>query len=76
MDISGEDVESMSSEQKQEMLCSDPITTARHFLQRFQKFRAFMKSSSKPIGRLLLASGIPVVRKPPCTFTVVGERCS
>ena len=31
MDISMEDVDSMSSEQKRELLCSDPVTTARHF---------------------------------------------
>ena len=45
MDISVEDVESMSSEQKHKLLCSDPVTTARHFSQRFQKFIAFMKGS-------------------------------
>ena len=39
----------MSSEPKQELLC----TTARHFLQQFQKFIAFMKSSSKPIGEIV-----------------------
>ena len=53
MNISVEDVESMSSEQKRELLCSDPVTTARHFSQRFQKFIAFMKSSSKPIGEIV-----------------------
>ena len=53
MDISVEDVDSMSSEQKHELLCSDPVTTARHFSQRFQKFIAFMKSSSKPIGEVV-----------------------
>ena len=47
MDISVEDVDSMSSEQKCELLCSDPVTTARHFSQRFQKFIAFMKSQSQ-----------------------------
>ena len=50
MDISVEDVDSM---QKHELLCSDPVTTARHFSQRFQKFIAFMKSSSKPIGEVV-----------------------
>ena len=40
-------VDSMSSKQKRELLCSDPVTIARHFSQRFQKFIAFMKSSSK-----------------------------
>ena len=53
MNISMEDVESMSSEQKRELLCSDPVTTARHFSQRFQKFIGFMKSSSKPIGEIV-----------------------
>ena len=53
MDISMEDVDSMSSAQKRELLCSDPVTTARHFSQRFQKFIAFMKSSSKPIGEIV-----------------------
>ena len=53
MDISVEYVDSMSSEQKHELLCSDPVTTARHFSQRFQKFIAFMKSSSKPIGEVV-----------------------
>ena len=53
MDISMEDVDSMSSVQKRELLCSDPVTTARHFSQRFQKFIAFMKSSSKPIGEIV-----------------------
>jgi len=33
MDVIVEDVDSSSSEQKHELLCSDPITTARHFLQ-------------------------------------------
>ena len=53
MDISKEDVESLSSERKHELLCSDPITTARHFLQWFQKFVAFLKGSSKPIGEVV-----------------------
>ena len=53
MDISMEDVDSMSSAQKRELLCSDPVTTARHFSQRFQKFIAFMKSSSKPIREIV-----------------------
>ena len=53
MDISVEDVESMSSEQKRELLCSDPITTARHFSQRFQKFVSYLKGSSKPIGKIV-----------------------
>ena len=53
MDISTEDVESLSTEQKCELLCSDPITTARHFSQRFQKFMAFLKGSSKSIGEVV-----------------------
>ena len=53
MNISKEDVDGLSSEQKCELLCSDPITTARHFWQRFQKFIAFMKGSSKPIGEIV-----------------------
>ena len=53
MDISVEDVESMSSKQKRELLCSDPITTARHFLQCFQKFVSYLKGSSKPIGEIV-----------------------
>ena len=52
MDVTVEDVDSLSSEQKCELLCSDPITTARHFSQRFQKFVAFLKGSSKPIGEV------------------------
>ena len=50
MDISKEKV---SSEQKCELLCSDPITTARHFLQRFAKFIPFLKSSAKPISEIV-----------------------
>ena len=50
MDFTVEDVDSLSAEQKRELLCSDPITTARHFSQRFQKFIAFLKGSSKPTG--------------------------
>ena len=53
MDISKEDVESLSSERKCKLLCSDPITTARHFSQRFQKFMAFLKGSSKPNGEVV-----------------------
>ena len=53
MDISTEDVESLSTEQKRELLCSDPITTARHFSQRFQRFMAFLKGLSKPIGEVV-----------------------
>ena len=53
MDICTEDVESLSTEQKRELLCSDPITTARHFSQRFQKFMAFLKGPSKPIGEVV-----------------------
>ena len=53
MDISKEEVDSMSSEQKRELLCSDPVTTARHFSQRFAKFAAFLKSSAKPIGEIV-----------------------
>ena len=53
MDISKEEVDSMSSEQKRELLCSDPVTTARHFSQRFAKFIAFFKSSAKPIGEVV-----------------------
>ena len=44
IDICKEDVDSISSEQKRELLCSDPVTTARHFSQRFAKFIAFLKS--------------------------------
>ena len=33
MDISKEDVDSMTSEQKHELLCSDPVTTVRYFSQ-------------------------------------------
>ena len=79
MNISMKDVDSMSSEQKCELLCSDPVTTARYFLRRFQKFIAFMKKLVKTnwrYSRLLLASGISVARKSPHTFTVVGKRCS
>ena len=43
----------MSSEQKCKLLCSDPVTTARHFSQRFAKFIAFLKSSAKPIGEIV-----------------------
>ena len=53
MDISTEDVESLSTEQKRELLCSDPITMARHFSQQFQKFMAFLKGPSKPIGEVV-----------------------
>ena len=53
MDITIEDVDSLSTGQKRELLCSDPITTARHFSQRFQKFIAFLKGSSKPIGEVV-----------------------
>ena len=60
MDINVEDVESMSSEQKCELLCSNPITTARHFLQCFQNFVGF-KANSGNCG-LLLASRISVAR--------------
>ena len=53
MDIIVEDVDNLSSEQKRELLCSDPVTTARHFSQRFQKFIGFLKGSSKPIGEVV-----------------------
>ena len=53
MDISTEDVESLSTERKRELLCSDPITTARHFSQQFQKFMASPKGSSKPFGEVV-----------------------
>ena len=53
MDFTVEDVDSLSAEQKRELLCSDPITTARHFSQRFQKFIAFLKGSSKPTGEVV-----------------------
>ena len=53
MDISKEEVDGMSSEQKRELLCSDPVTTARHYSQRFAKFIAFLKSSAKPIGEVV-----------------------
>ena len=43
----------MNSKQKRELLCSDPVTTARHFLQRFQKFVSYLKGSSKPIGEIV-----------------------
>ena len=71
MNTSTEDVDGLSSEEKRELLCSDPITTARHFSQQFQKFIAFMKANWGN-SRLLLASRIPVVRKPPCAFSMVG----
>ena len=57
MDITVENVDNLSSEQKRELLCSDPVTTARHFSQRFQKFIGFLKGSSKPIGKLWITSG-------------------
>ena len=53
MDVTVKNVDSFSGEQKYELLCSDPITTARHFSQRFQKFVAFLKGSSKPIGEIV-----------------------
>ena len=53
MDISKEDVESLSSERKRELLCGDPITTARYFSLWFQKFVAFLKGLSKPIGEVV-----------------------
>ena len=53
MDITVEDVDNLSSEQKRELLCSDLVTTARHFSQRFQKFIGFLKGSSKPIGEVV-----------------------
>ena len=64
MDIpSVEDVESMSSEQKRELLCSDPVTTARHFSQRCSEicivFERFIKANRGNCG-LLLASRISV----------------
>ena len=40
----------MTSEKKRELLCSDPITTARHLSQRFRKF---VGGSSKPIGEVV-----------------------
>ena len=49
IDISNEDVDSMSSKQKRELLCSDPVTTARHFSQQLAKFIAFVK----PIGEIV-----------------------
>ena len=68
MDISMEDVDSMSSAQKRELLCSDPVTTVSEIYSLHEKL---IKANWGNI-RLLLASGIPVARKPPCTFTVVG----
>ena len=53
MNISKEEVDSMSGEQKRELLCSDPVITARHFSQRFAEFIAFLKSSAKPIGEIV-----------------------
>ena len=53
MDISKEEVDSTSSEQKYELLCSDPVTTAGHFSPRFAKFIAFLKSSAKPISEIV-----------------------
>ena len=53
MDISKEEVDSMSSKQNCELLCSDPVTIAGHFSQRFAKFIAFLKSSAKPIGKVV-----------------------
>ena len=52
MDVSKEEVDDMSSKQKREVLCSDPVSTARHFSQRFAKFIAFLKSSAKLIGEI------------------------
>ena len=53
MDIIVEDVDNLSSEQKHELLCSDLVTTARHFSQQFQKFIGFLKGSSKPVGEVM-----------------------
>ena len=50
MDVNVEDVDNLSG---RELLCSDPITTARHFSQRFQKFIGFLKGSSKPIREVI-----------------------
>ena len=36
MDVTTESVSSMTTQQKHELLCGDPVTTARHFSQRFQ----------------------------------------
>ena len=74
MDISEEEVDSMSSQQKRELLCSDPVTTARHFSQRFAKFIAFLKSSTKPIGEIVDYFWCVEFQLRGKAFIVVGER--
>ena len=56
MNITVGDADNLSSEQKRELLCSDPITTARHFLQRFQKFIGFLKAHINLLGKSWITS--------------------
>jgi len=53
MEVTEESVCDLTAEQKHRLLLSDPVTTARHFSQRFQKFLGFMKGPSKPIGEIV-----------------------
>ena len=53
MNVTSESVCNLTSQQKRELLCSDPVTTARDFLQRFNKSIAYLKGPSKPIGEIV-----------------------
>ena len=53
MEVTEESVCDLTAEQKHQLLLSDPVTTARHFSQRFQKILGFMKGPSKPIGEIV-----------------------
>ena len=61
MDIIVEDVESMSSEQKRELLCSDPITFLATLSEICIIFERFIKANRGNCG-LLLASRISFAR--------------
>jgi len=54
MEVTEETIAQLSTEQKRELLCNNPVTTAQHFSHRFQNFvKHIPKGSGSPIGEVV-----------------------
>ena len=50
MEVTEETIAQLSTEQKRELLCNNPVTTAQHFSHRFKHI---LKGSGSPIGEVV-----------------------
>ena len=53
MEVTEETIVQLLTEQKRELLCNNPVTTAQHFSHCFQNFvKHILKGSGRPIGEV------------------------